>query len=65
MSNDTKTIGRPAPLGRKVPVGFRLTPDCKECLQQHPEGYVYLETLLRRSKEFREWLRSKHQRKET
>ena len=48
--------GRPAPLGRKVHVGLKLTPDAKLFCQQHEDGYVHLENLLRRSKAFRAWL---------
>jgi hypothetical protein len=54
-----KQVGRPAPLGRKVPVGIRLTPDAIAFCDQHPEGKVFLETLLRRSKEFKAWMKAK------
>jgi len=54
-----KPKGRPAPLGRKVLVGMKLTPDAKAFCQQHPDGYVHLENLLRKSKEFRAWLKAK------
>ena len=47
--------GRPAPLGRKIPVGIRMTPDAIEFCRQHPDGFGILEKLLRKSKEFREW----------
>jgi hypothetical protein len=50
--------GRPAPLGRKVPVGIRLTPDVLEFCKQHPDGFVFLETLCRNSKEFKAWVKS-------
>ena len=56
---DKPKSGRPAPLGRKVQVGMKLTPDAKEFLQQHPDGYVHLENLLRRSKDFKTWLESR------
>ena len=48
--------GRPAPLGRKKPVGIRLTPEVVEFCKQHPQGFVVLEEKLRKSKEFRDWL---------
>jgi hypothetical protein len=51
--------GRPAPLGRKVPIGIRLTPDVVEFCKQHPDGFVVLESLCRRSKKFREWVKQK------
>jgi len=60
MSTDKQT-GRPAPLGRKIPVGIRLTPDIVEFCKQHPEGFVALENAVRNSKEFRQW--KKHQKK--
>jgi uncharacterized protein (DUF4415 family) len=60
MSNN-RNAGRPAPLGRKVPVGIRLTPDIVEFCQQHPDGFVALENAVRRLKEFRDW--KKHQKK--
>jgi len=47
--------GRPAPLGRKVPVGIRLTPDVLEFCKQHPDGFVFLESLCRKSREFKAW----------
>lgn len=56
-----KPIGRPAPLGRKVPVGIRLTPDVLEFCQQHPDGFTVLENAVRASKAFREW--KKHQQR--
>jgi hypothetical protein len=58
MTEQPKT-GRPAPLGRKIPVGIRLTPEVVEFCKQHPDGFVFLETLCRKSKEFREWLKQK------
>jgi len=54
---DEKPVGRPAPLGRKVPVGIRLTPDVLEFCKQHPNGFTVLEEKLRASKEFRDWLK--------
>jgi hypothetical protein len=53
-----KPIGRPAPLGRKVPVGIRLTPEVVEFCKQHPDGFVFLETLCRKSKEFKAWAKT-------
>jgi hypothetical protein len=53
-----KQAGRPAPLGRKVPVGIRLTPDVLEFCKQHPDGFVFLETLCRKSKEFKAWVKA-------
>ena len=58
MTEQPKT-GRPAPLGRKKPVGIRLTPEVVEFCKQHPDGFVFLETLCRKSKEFRKWLKQK------
>jgi len=52
-----KQSGRPAPLGRKVPVGIRLTPDVLEFCKQHPDGFTVLEDAVRKSKAFREWLK--------
>jgi hypothetical protein len=49
--------GRPAPQGRKVPIGIRLTPDVLEFCKQHPDGFVFLETLCRKSKEFKAWIK--------
>ena len=49
--------GRPAPLGRKIAVGLRLTPDVAEFCRQHPEGFTVLEEKLRACKEFRAWVR--------
>jgi hypothetical protein len=60
-----KQVGRPAPQGRKLPVGIRVTPDVLEFCKQHPDGFVFLETLCRRSKEFREWLKQKINLKNT
>jgi hypothetical protein len=51
--------GRPAPQGRKIPVGIRLTPEVVEFCKQHPQGFVFLETLCRKSKEFKAWLKQK------
>jgi hypothetical protein len=56
---DKPNAGRPAPLGRKKPVGIRLTPEVVEFCKQHPDGFVFLETLCRKSKEFREWRKSR------
>lgn len=53
-----KAIGRPAPLGRKVPVGIRLTPDLVEFCKQHPDGFTVLEDAVRKSKAFRDWKKS-------
>jgi len=50
------SAGRPAPQGRKVPIGIRVTPDVVEFCKQHPQGFVVLEEKLRKSKEFRDWL---------
>ena len=47
--------GRPAPLGRKKPVGIRLTPDVLEFCKQHPDGFTFLEDTVRKSKAFRDW----------
>ena len=57
--------GRPAPLGRKVAIGIRLTPDVVEFCKQHPDGFVVLENAVRKSKEFREWLKQKINLKNT
>lgn len=57
-----KPIGRPAPQGRKVPIGIRVTPDVLEFCKQHPQGFVVLEEKLRKSKEFRDWLKAKSPR---
>lgn len=54
MTDKPKT-GRPAPLGRKIPVGIRLTPEVVEFCKQHPDGFVFLESLCRKSKEFKAW----------
>jgi uncharacterized protein (DUF4415 family) len=53
-----KNAGRPAPLGRKVPVGIRLTPDVLEFCKQHPDGFTVLEDAVRKSKAFRDWLKA-------
>jgi len=53
-----KQSGRPAPLGRKVPVGIRLTPDVLQFCKQHPDGFTVLEDAVRKSKAFREWLKA-------
>jgi hypothetical protein len=53
-----KQIGRPAPLGRKVPVGIRLTPDVLEFCKKHPDGFTVLEDAVRKSKAFRDWLKA-------
>jgi hypothetical protein len=58
-SKGDKQAGRPAPLGRKIPVGIRLTPEVVEFCKQHPDGFVFLETLCRKSKEFKAWLKQK------
>ena len=50
--------GRPAPLGRKEVCSVRLTPDVAEFCRQHSGGFTVLETLCRKSKEFREWLKA-------
>jgi hypothetical protein len=55
-SKDKQQRGRPAPQGRKVPIGIRVTPDVREFCRQHPQGFVVLEEKLRKSKEFRDWL---------
>lgn len=57
MTEQPKT-GRPAPLGRKVPVGIRLTPDVLEFCKQHPDGFTVLEDAVRKSKAFRDWLKA-------
>lgn len=54
MTDKPKT-GRPAPLGRKVPVGIRLTPDVLDFCKQHPDGFTVLEDTVRKSKAFRDW----------
>ena len=51
--------GRPAPLGRKVPIGIRVTPDVLAYCKQHEEGFVLLETLVRQSEEFQHWMASR------
>ncbi len=51
--------GRPAPLGRKIPVGIRLTPDVLEFCKQHPDGFTALEESIRKTKEFKDWMKSK------
>ena len=56
MTDKPKT-GRPAPLGRKIPVGIRLTPEVVEFCKQHPDGFVFLESLCRKSREFKAWVR--------
>jgi hypothetical protein len=56
--------GRPAPQGRKVPIGIRVTPDVLEFCKQHPQGFVVLEEKLRKSKEFRDWLARRQPRSE-
>jgi hypothetical protein len=53
-----KPIGRPAPLGRKLPTCIRLTPDVVQFCRQHPHGFVVLKDAVRKSKEFRAWLKS-------
>jgi hypothetical protein len=55
---DKQKTGRPAPLGRKVPVGIRLTPDVLKFCKQHPDGFTVLEDAVRKSKAFREWLKA-------
>lgn len=60
--NAKKTAGRPAPQGRKVPIGIRVTPDVLEFCKQHPQGFVVLEEKLRKSKEFRDWLAGRQPR---
>jgi len=59
-----KQAGRPAPQGRKVPIGIRVTPDVLEFCKQHPKGFVVLEEKLRKSKEFREWMAGRQPRSE-
>lgn len=54
-----KTAGRPAPQGRKIPIGIRVTPDVLAFCKQHPDGFVVLELELRSSKEFKAWLKAK------
>lgn len=54
-----KQTGRPAPRGRKVPVGIRLTPDVLEFCKQHPDGFTVLEDAVRKSKAFRDWQKVK------
>lgn len=55
----TPKRGRPAPLGRKVVASVRLTPDVDQCLREQPEGLVTLEIVFRRSKLFKDWLKSR------
>lgn len=50
-----KKIGRPAPRGRKVPIGIRVTPDVLAFCKQHPDGFIFLESSCRKSKEFKDW----------
>jgi uncharacterized protein (DUF4415 family) len=54
-----KQTGRPAPLGRKVPVGIRLTPDVLQFCKEHPDGFTVLEDAVRKSKAFRDWQKAK------
>jgi hypothetical protein len=49
-------------MGRKIPVGIRVTPDVLEFCKQHPQGFVVLEDKLRKSKEFRDWLTNSRKR---
>ena len=51
--------GRPAPQGRKVPIGIRVTPDVLEFCKQHPDGFTVLEDAVRKSKAFRDWQKAK------
>jgi len=55
MTTGKQVAGRPAPLGRKVPVGIRLTPDVLEFCKQHRDGFTVLEDAVRKSKAFRDW----------
>jgi hypothetical protein len=48
--------GRKAPLGRKKTVGVRLTPDAEQFCREQPEGFTILEDMLRKTKQFRQWL---------
>jgi len=59
-----QNAGRPAPQGRKVPIGIRVTPIVLEFCKQHPQGFVVLEEKLRKSKEFRNWLAGRQPRSE-
>jgi uncharacterized protein (DUF4415 family) len=59
QENISKQVGRPAPQGRKVSIGIRVTPDVLEFCKQHPDGFVFLENAVRKSKAFREWLKQK------
>jgi len=60
----SSSAGRPAPQGRKIPIGIRVTPDVLEFCKQHPQGFVVLEEKLRKSKEFRDWLAGRQPRSE-
>jgi alkanesulfonate monooxygenase SsuD/methylene tetrahydromethanopterin reductase-like flavin-dependent oxidoreductase (luciferase family) len=63
MRKDKPNVaGRPAPQGRKIPIGIRVTPDVLEFCRQHPQGFVVLEDKLRKSKEFRDWLTDSRKR---
>jgi uncharacterized protein (DUF4415 family) len=55
---DKQKKGRPAPLGRKIQCGIRLTPDVLEFCKQHPDGFTVLEDAVRKSKAFREWVKA-------
>jgi hypothetical protein len=56
--NEKQPSGRPAPLGRQIPVGIRLTPDFLEFCKQNPDGFTVLEDAVRKSKAFRDWKNS-------
>jgi len=47
--------GRPAPLGRKEVCSVRLTPDVAKFCREHEDGFAVLESLCRKSREFKAW----------
>ncbi len=55
-----KGAGRkPAPVGTiKVPLTIKIEPELREYLRQQPNATATVEVALRRSKQFREWVRA-------
>ena len=55
-----ENAGRPAPLGRKEVCSVRLTPDVAAYCREH--GFSILEDSIRRTKEFKTWLKRQPQK---
>lgn len=61
MTEQQKKPGRPAPLGRKLTACVRLTPDVDEYLRS-TGGLAQVDSIVRKSKEFRKWMAEKEQK---